>query len=77
MLDLPASELIARSLFEMANYPKLSERGGLAKARKAQSVILNRLVGRRRAGTHPARMQDKTIEFRDLTEAIESGSDEQ
>lgn len=66
-VDTPAWELIARTLFEVANTPDAKVRGSLARATKAQKIIANRLVGLRRPGTHPAMARDNSISFLDLT----------
>jgi hypothetical protein len=71
LLDLPVYELVSRSLFEIANGAQLSERGSLNRANIARNMIFNRLVGRRRAGSHPATQVKVEIEFVNLTgEAI-------
>lgn len=60
-------ELVARSLYEIANNPDASRRGSMARANKARKMILDRLVGTRRPGSHPATRHDVPIEFVDLT----------
>lgn len=65
--QLPVYELVSRSLFEIANTPDAAVRGSLARANKARKMILDRLVGKRRAGSHPATREDVPIEFVDLT----------
>ena len=60
-------ELIARSLYEIANKPDSNVRGSLSRANKARKMILDRLVGKRRAGSHPATRTEVPIEFVDLT----------
>lgn len=67
LIDLPAYELVARSLFEIANGAQISERGSLARANIARNMIFNRLVGRRRAGSHPATQVKVELEFVNLT----------
>jgi len=68
LLDLPAYELVARALFEIANGPDARVRGSLARTTRAQRMILDRLVGRRAAGTHPAtKHKGEEIDFVDLT----------
>ncbi len=67
LLDVPAHELICRALFEIANSPDAKVRGSMARATRAQKMILNRMVGTRRSGTHPATRRDMQIEFVDLT----------
>ena len=66
-IDAPVYELVARALFQVANSPDQGVRGSLAKANRAQKLIFNRMVGRRRPGTHPAQVQSEEIEFIDLT----------
>ena len=73
MLSLPAHELVARTLFEIANGVNTNEPRTLARANVARNMIFLRLVGRRRAGSHPATDQRESLEFIDLTgEAIEA-----
>lgn len=71
-------ELVARALFEIANRPDASVRGSMARANKARKMILDRLVGKRRAGSHPATRIDVPLEFEDLTtyqpEPLEKGA---
>ena len=69
-LDLPAHELVARTLFEIANNPDERVRGSIARATKAQKIIFNRLVGTRRPGSHPAHRDKTGVEFRDLTAGV-------
>lgn len=72
-IDKPMHELISRTLFEIANSPDSAVRGSLARATKAQKIILDRLVGTRRPGSHPAARKDESLEFFDLTAgALES-----
>ena len=74
-IDAPVYELVGRALFHVANSPDQGVRGSLAKANRAQKLILNRMVGRRRPGTHPAQTRSEEIEFIDLTispEAVQS-----
>lgn len=66
LLDVHTHELVARSLFEIANGVQISERGSLTRANVARNMIFNRLVGRRRAGSHPASGQKVELEFIDL-----------
>lgn len=60
-------ELIVRALFEIANSPDASVRGSMARANKARKLILDRMVGKRKAGSHPATRTEAPIEFIDLT----------
>ena len=66
-IDAPVYELVARALFQVANSPDAGVRGSFAKANRAQKLILNRMVGRRRPGTHPAQSRSEEIEFVDLS----------
>lgn len=67
VVNMHVHELVARTLFEIANHPDASVRGSTAKANKARKMILDRLVGKRRAGSHPATRVDVPLEFEDLT----------
>ena len=67
MLDLKAHELIASTLIEIANSPDSKVRGSMARATRAQRLLLNRLVGLRRPGSHPAARETTGITFVDLT----------
>lgn len=72
-IDTPVWELVPRILFDIANNPDAKVRGSMARATRAQKMIADRLVGRRRPGTHPAVAQRNEVTFRDLTEgAIEA-----
>lgn len=66
MIGLPAHELVSRTLFEIANGAQISERGSMSRANIARNMIFNRLVGRRRPGTHPATQRKVELEFIDL-----------
>lgn len=67
MLQKPVYELVARSLFDIANRPDVSVRGSMGRANKARKLILERMVGRRRAGSHPATREVVQVDFIDLT----------
>jgi hypothetical protein len=67
LLNKPVHELVCRELYTIANRPDASKRGALARANKARKIILDRLVGKRRAGSHPATRTNAPIEFIDLT----------
>lgn len=67
LIQLPVHELVCRNLFEIANHPEASVRGSSARANKARKMILDRLVGRRRAGSHPATRNTVSLDFIDLT----------
>jgi hypothetical protein len=71
-IDAPVYELVCHALFQVANSPDASVRGSYAKANRAQKLILNRMVGRRRPGTHPAQTRTEEIEFIDLTVSTEA-----
>jgi hypothetical protein len=60
-------ELVARTLFDIANRPDASVRGSMTKANRARKMILDRMAGRRRAGTKPPVPKNTTLEMRDLT----------
>ena len=75
LLDVPAYELVSRTLFEIANGAQLDDRGSQAKANIARKLIFDRLVGKRRAGTHPATRKEVALQFRDLTVAEEVTSE--
>lgn len=67
LIQVPVSELIARALFEIANHPDQLQRGSLTRANKARKMIFDRLIGKRRAGSHPATKVHSSLEFVDLT----------
>lgn len=67
LISLPAHELVIRTLFEIANSAEVKKRGSLSKANTARTMIFNRMVGRRRAGSHPATHVKVELEFQDLT----------
>jgi hypothetical protein len=73
LIQLPAWELIGRNLYEIANHPEASVRGSMARANKARKMILDRLVGKRRAGSHPATRTAVSLDFIDLTGGGELG----
>lgn len=67
LLEHKVHELVCRTLFEIANEPQVKVRGSMAKANVARNMIFTRLVGRRRAGSHPATKQKAEVQFVDLT----------
>lgn len=67
MLQLKVHELVARSLFDIANHPDASVRGSYTRANRARKMIMDRMVGKRRPGSHPATRGNVEIEFLDLT----------
>lgn len=60
-------ELIARTLYDIANKPDANVRGSMARANKARKIIMDRLVGRRRAGTQPHTKSVQQLQMQDLT----------
>ena len=67
VIQVPVHELVCRTLFDIANRPDAQVRGSLTRANKARKMILDRMVGRRRAGSHPATRAEVQVEFVDLT----------
>ena len=76
-IDAPVWELVSRRLFFIANSPDKKVRGSMARATRAQKILLERMVGRRRAGTHPAQTSSDTLDFVDLTVGILPAAEEQ
>ena len=67
MLSVPVYELVTRTLFEIANGVQFEQRGSLTKATQARSMIFDRMVGKRKPGSHPARHETASLDFVDLT----------
>jgi hypothetical protein len=67
LLNVKVHELVARSLFEIANGANMNKRGSMNRANVARQMILMRMIGRRRAGSHPATNTKVRLEFTDLT----------
>jgi hypothetical protein len=67
LIQVPVWELVAHSLFEVANAPDSSVRGANARANKARKMIFDRHVGKRTPGTAPAARGTETLEMVDLT----------
>lgn len=67
LITKPVHELVSRTLYDIANNPDPSVRGSLTRANTARKIILERLVGRRRPGSHPATRNNTEVEFTDLT----------
>ena len=67
LISLPAHELISRALFQIANGAQLDDNKSLARANTARTMIFQRLVGKRRAGSHPATRTRTSLQFKDLT----------
>lgn len=73
-MDCPAWEHVGRQLFEHANNPDSRVVGSIGRATRAQKIIMDRLTGTRRAGSHPAVRNENKLKFKDLTGgAITSG----
>jgi hypothetical protein len=66
LLQVPISELISRTLFDIANGAQLRDRKSMTHANVARNMIFQRLVGRRRAGSHPATKTTRQLQFKDL-----------
>ena len=73
-LDMPVWEHISRALFELANNPNPKVRGAMTRATRAQQMILDRLVGQRRAGSRPLNGGQATVSFVDLTAGLIEGA---
>ena len=71
VVTMHTGELIARTLFDIANKPDAKVRGSMARATKAQRIIFNRIGGTRRPGTKPASKQSTQVTFVDLTKTGE------
>ncbi len=67
-LVVPVHELVCRALFDIANNPDASVRGSMSRANRARKIIFDRMAGKRRAGTHPARRTNRRVQFVDLTQ---------
>lgn len=67
-LDQPAHELVCRTLFGIANGADLDDKTSQSRANVARKLIFERLVGKRRSGTHPATRRSVELDFHDLTE---------
>lgn len=66
-IQAPVWELICRNLYQISNSPDANVRGSMSKANAARKLIMDRLGGKRRAGTHPATKDAIPVEFVDLT----------
>lgn len=67
MLEMRAYELIGRTLFDIANGVRSNNPTSFNRANVARELIFTRLIGRRHAGTHPARATTNTLKLVDLT----------
>lgn len=70
VLDVRVHELVCRTLFQLANSADQRAKGSMARATRAQRIILNRMAGTRKPGTHPAARAQAGIEFIDLTKGV-------
>jgi hypothetical protein len=66
-ITMHTGELIARTLFDIANRPDANVKGSMARANRARKMIFDRLGGKRRAGSSPAVPTVQQLRFRDLT----------
>lgn len=66
VLILPVHELVARTLFDIANTPMSGKRGAASKANWAREMIFERMVGKRAPGSHPAVRRKAQVQFVDL-----------
>jgi len=74
VITMHTGELIARTLYDIANKPDANVRGSMARANKARRLIMNYLAGRRRVGTAPHQKQTATLRMTDLTGGEISGN---
>lgn len=73
VIRMHTGELIARTLYDIANKPDANVRGSMARANKARRLIMNYLAGRRRVGTQPHVKQAVSLRMNDLTGGEISG----
>ena len=69
-VDMPTWEVLSQLLYLIANSGNPRNRGSVNRATRAQKMIWDRKVGRRRAGTNPATISNEEIEFADLTVGV-------
>jgi hypothetical protein len=67
VITMHTGELIARTLYDIANKPDANVRGSLGRANRARRLIMNYLAGRRRAGTAPHTKKVDSLQMHDLT----------
>lgn len=67
LILMHTGELVARTLYDIANKPDVNVRGSLSRANKARKMIMDRLDGTRRPGTAPQRHEVDVLHMRDLT----------
>lgn len=71
LISVPVNELVARTLFEIANTVTPLQSRTLSRANRAREMILLRLGGKRKAGSHPATRRKNEIKFVSLTGELE------
>jgi hypothetical protein len=67
VIQMPVSEMIARTLFDIANKGDSNVRGSMSRANRARKMILDRMAGRRRPGTKPVSNARVDITYINLT----------
>lgn len=67
VITMHTGELIARTLYDIANKPDANVRGSMARANKARRLIMNHLTGRRLSGTAPYEKKVASLRMQDLT----------
>jgi hypothetical protein len=70
VLLMPVHEIVARTLFDIANQGDPKVRGSMSRANRARKMILQRMGGRRRPGTKPISHQADGLDFIDLTGGV-------
>jgi hypothetical protein len=69
-IQQPVWELVARTLYDIANSPNSKVRGANTRANKARKMIFDRAVGKRSPGTPPAARSEDELEMIDLTQKV-------
>ena len=69
-LAMPIWELVARQLFEAAGHIG-GNKNQMKVTNAASKIILDRVVGRRKTGTHPAVAQKQQVTIADFTKKPE------
>ncbi|WZB39494.1 hypothetical protein SEA_ALOEVERA_56 [Microbacterium phage AloeVera] len=67
-MNMPVHEMVARNLFDIANNGDPSNQASMTRALRAARIILDRLTGTRRMGTHPAVRNQKQVKIIDMTQ---------
>ena len=70
MIATPVYELIGFTLFDIANSGDARIRGSIRRSTRAQTIIMNRMVGLRRPGSRPITRENDGLEFVDLTVGV-------